>query len=190
MIYHESRTQLVEFSCESTTEEIEEQPVTEPIIGTIEELEKEMVVLERFCYGPMGTFGRVKYGDFHSYSVERPWHGNTPFTSCIPVGVYRLVPTTFYGGDGPGGKRDYPTYKIVHVPNRTHIKIHVANVLDDLFGCIALGTVLGFADKRWAVLNSKHALGRFLDEMAVKPAPFICIKNLVGKGELYKTPGG
>ncbi len=169
----------------TSTEEVEfeEEDQTSPPIGTIEDLQKEMVVIERFCYGPMGTFGRVSYQDFHSYSVERPWENNQPFISCIPLGVYKLQLGTYYGGDGPGGKRDYPAYKILSVPNRTHIKIHVANIMDDLFGCIAFGTVLGFLDKRWAVLNSRRALAGFMDEMATNPALFICIKNLVGKGE-------
>jgi hypothetical protein len=170
---------------ESCTPEVEfsEEDRTDTASISLDDIQSEMAVLERFCYGPMGTFGRVRYLDFRAYSVERPWENNQQFISCIPVGIYRLSPTTYYGGDGPGGKRDYPSYKLLSVPNRTHIKIHVANIFDDLFGCIGLGTVLGFIDKRWAVLNSKRAHGGFMDEMAVKPASYLCIKNLVGKGE-------
>jgi hypothetical protein len=146
-----------------------------------------MVMLERYGYTPMGTFGRLHYKGFHCYTVEKQWELNQSFISCIPVGIYKLETTIFYGGDGPGGKRDYPTFKLLNVPGRTLIKIHVAQTCDDLKGCIGLGTELGFINKRWAVLNSKRALGCFLDEMAVKPAPYIVIKNLAKQGE-YKDP--
>lgn len=170
---------------EDTTPEVEfeEADSSDSAIGTIEELQQEMVVIERFGYTPMGTFGRARYQDFQAYSVERPWENNQPFISCIPVGVYKIRPTMYYGGDGPGGKKDYPAYKILSVPNRTHIKIHIANTMDDLFGCIAFGKHLGFIDKRWAVVESRLAFRSFMDEMEIKPAAFVCIKNLVGKGE-------
>ena len=152
--------------------------------STLEDLQREMVMLERSGYTPMGVFGRLHYRDLHCYTVEKQWENNQPFISCIPVGIYKLETTIYYGGDGPGGrKRDYPTYKLLSVPNRTYIKIHVANTSDDLMGCIGLGTQLGTLSKRWAVLNSKLALGRFMDEMAIKPAPYIAIKNLAAQGE-------
>jgi len=180
MLLVEDRTEEVQFSGEDTFPHA---------ASTLEDIQREMVILERYGYTPMGTFGRLHYRDLHCYTVEKQWEHNQPFISCIPVGIYKLETTIFYGGDGPGGKRDYPTYKLLSVPNRSQIKIHVANTSDDLMGCIGLGTQLGSLSKRWAVLESKLALRRFLDEMAVRPAPYICIKNLAGQGE-YLDPGG
>ena len=48
------------------------------------------VLLERFAYSPMGTFGVLTVDDFECYTVERPWLDNKPRESCIPEGVYRL----------------------------------------------------------------------------------------------------
>ena len=50
------------------------------------------VHLERFCYAPEATFGRLTVGeDLLCYAVERPWRDNAPRISCIPEGTYPLV---------------------------------------------------------------------------------------------------
>jgi len=36
-------------------------------------------------------------GEFICYSLERPWVDNKPFVSCIPKGVYTLVPHEYKG---------------------------------------------------------------------------------------------
>ena len=91
---------------------------------------------------PDGTFGSLTIDgtDFAAVTVERLPDGEHP---CIPLGTYPLKPCTYYGGDGPGGKPDYPAYEVLDVPGRSQIKIHRANLASQLLGCIAPGE--GFA---------------------------------------------
>jgi len=75
-------------------------------------------------------------------TIEKPDRDNQAFISCIPTDTYTCRLGMYYGGDGVGGsKRDYAAYEIMDVPDRTHIKIHIANFVTDVVGCIGLGMV-------------------------------------------------
>jgi hypothetical protein len=50
----------------------------------------ERIVLERFAYTPIGSFGRLMFPEFQCYTVERPWLDNKIRESCIPEGEYAL----------------------------------------------------------------------------------------------------
>jgi hypothetical protein len=123
----------------------------------------ENVTLERFAYTPWGVFGRIVYGDFRAFTVERPWANNTPRESCIPDGEYNLK---WYDSPKFG-----PTWAIVGgtvslFPEagkaRAAVLIHKGNTMDDLLGCIALGSTLGMVNGKWAVLNSTATTNSFL----------------------------
>lgn len=94
------------------------------------------VTVRRMFTGRYGTFGRLSLGSKSWWVIERPQTGDHP---CIPTGGYDLVRSTFYGGDGVGGKPDYPCYEVVGVPGRAQIKFHVANYASQLRGCFAPG---------------------------------------------------
>jgi len=115
------------------------------------------IVLNRFCICEMGTFGKLIISDNNNaygswYTVELPWKNNEHGISCIPLGEYDIIPTMFKG--------EYRSYEII-VPNRTAIKIHIANTISDLKGCIGLGKKLGVLPNRLAVLNSVQAYKEF-----------------------------
>lgn len=121
-------------------------------------MEKRPIYLTRFCYSPMGTFGRLYVPEgFECFTVERPWANNARNESCIPEGRWRLVPTKYYAAEP-----DLPTYEVM-VPGRSLIKIHPGNTMDDVLGCICPGTALGFLESRphagakWGVLGSRNA---------------------------------
>ena len=118
--------------------------------------------LRRFGSTPFGSFGTLSVGDHSWFTVERPWAQNKPSISCIPAGSYPLVLGTFYSGDGPGGKSDYPAYEVQNVPGRAQIKIHIANKASQLKGCIAPGKLLGAELGTWAVLESRTAYGEWM----------------------------
>ena len=89
---------------------------------------------------------RVSLGNFYDetdslrlYTIERPWLDNQVGISCIPTGIYYCERDMYYGGDGVGGKRDYPCFIVKDVPGRTEIKIHIANYVKDIIGCIGVG---------------------------------------------------
>ena len=134
-------------------------------------IEKDMVNIQRFGYTPMGTFGTLVYKNFLCYTIERPWANNAAFTSCIPPGIYPIELGRFF-------KKGYPTYELKRVPNRSSTKIHVANTMNDVQGCIGLGSVLGVVDKKWAVLNSADTFAKFMEAMGGLKEGYINIKNL------------
>jgi hypothetical protein len=115
-------------------------------------------VLERFAHTPMGVFGELTLGDFKCYTVERPWLDNKPRESCIPEGVYSLELGMYNNGG-------YPAYEIMNVPDRSLIKMHVANNMNDVVGCVGFGSKLGFYEGLWSVLDSRGAMNGFMKAM-------------------------
>jgi len=116
------------------------------------------VLLERFAHTPMGVFGNLSVDGFECYTVERPWLDNKPRESCIPEGVYRLE----LGMYNHGG---YPAYEIMNVPDRSLIKMHIANNINDVIGCVGFGSKLGYYENLWAVLDSGGAMKKFMAAM-------------------------
>jgi len=116
------------------------------------------VLLERFAHTPMGVFGNLSVDGFECYTVERPWLDNKPRESCIPEGVYQLE----LGMYNRGG---YPAYEIMNVPDRSLIKMHIANNINDVIGCVGFGSKLGYYENLWAVLDSGGAMKKFMAAM-------------------------
>lgn len=98
------------------------------------------------------------------YTVERNWLNNQPGVSCIPAAVYVCRPTIFH----PGQENSYKTFEITNVPNRSEIKIHIANWSHQLEGCVGLGTAIQFLQyqgaPKLAVSSSKVAFNAFMEE--------------------------
>lgn len=114
--------------------------------------------LQRFAWTPMGVFGMLSLEDgFQCYTVERPWLDNEPWVSCVPEGVYELNSARF--------RDKYDTFELLDVPGRTRIKIHIANEMEELHGCIGLGLGLGYVHGRWAVTSSGAAFDEFMEHM-------------------------
>lgn len=116
------------------------------------------VTLERFAWTPWGVFGQLSMPEFECYTVERPWRNNLPRVSCIPEGIYDMVLSRFNRGG-------YPAYELLGVPNRSLIKIHAGNTMDDVIGCIAVGKQPGYLNSRWAVTSSRNTLEGFMAAM-------------------------
>lgn len=116
------------------------------------------IILERFAYTPVGVFGKFKSDEFECFTVERPWLDNKPRESCIPEGEYELQLSRYNRGG-------YPAYEVLGVPNRSLIKIHVGNSMEDVIGCIAPGKSLGFIAGKWGVSRSKVAFNEFMAAM-------------------------
>lgn len=62
--------------------------------------------------------------------LELPWQDNTPYISCIPPGQYKIAFTW-------SPKLQRYAIEILKVPGRTGIRIHPANVINELRGCLA-----------------------------------------------------
>ena len=122
--------------------------------------------LRRLVHCDEGTIGRLSAGGLGCYTMEPPWRDNLPNRSCIPAGLYEVVPhlSPRYGR----------CLMVAEVPARTHILVHAGNVGGDLelglhthtLGCILPGlrrgrlTVRGRAQR--AVLVSRTAVRQLM----------------------------
>ena len=105
--------------------------------------------------------------------IEQPWRNNKPFASCIPAGLYVLLPWSspkysdvwaFFGGEvglhkGQGGAR----YACL---------IHIANYASQVSGCLGLGMAAGITSGgKNAVWRSGDAIKEFRTLMARRTNP-------------------
>lgn len=128
------------------------------------------LILRRFAYTPLGTFGRLELPDGGElWTLELPWLENRRHVSCIPQGRYEVKRGNFQG--------KYPNWELQDVPGRSHIEIHRGNVPSDLRGCIAVGKSLGALTNRWAVLQSKDAMDRLMSSTARADSGWISIRE-------------
>lgn len=98
------------------------------------------LILERFNYGPDGTFGKLLFPTGEMFwTVEKPWKSNTPYESCIPDGGYYLVQRHSPVVNRTSGGEFSDGWEVTDVVNRTFIMVHPANWPDDLEGCIGVG---------------------------------------------------
>ena len=118
----------------------------------------KQAVLERFAHTPMGVFGELTIDGVTCYTVERPWLDNKPNESCIPEGVYSLELGMYNNGG-------YPAYEIMNVPDRSLIKMHIANNMNDVVGCVGFGSKLWYYENLWAVSDSGGAMNKFMAAM-------------------------
>ena len=125
----------------------------------------EIVTLQRFSYGPWNVFNRIVYGDFRAFTVERPWLNNKARESCIPDGKYQMK---WYNSPKFGQTWALIGDTVSLFPEagkaRAAILFHKANTMDDLLGCIGLGSTLGTVNGKWAVLNSTATVNTFLEK--------------------------
>ena len=123
------------------------------MIYTVKPLE---IVLKRFDYGELDTVGVLKIpgGKFKLFTLERAWHDNKPFESCIPTGYYicRRVKS----------RRWHETFELNNVPGRTLIQFHPGNTYKDSSGCILLGEWFSRFGATRALLDSRDAFNRFM----------------------------
>jgi len=122
----------------------------------------------------MGAFGRLMFPEFKCFTVERPWLDNKVRESCIPEGEYALK----LGMYNHGG---YPAYEVMGVPQRTLIKIHIGNTIEDVIGCIAPGKSLGYVYGKWAVTQSKVAFKEFMTAMGEEEDSILEIRQYRGE---------
>ena len=128
------------------------------------------VKLERQSYTPISTFGVLWVAQQFWWAIEPPWRGNEDDLSCIPTGVYDLLPC-MHNISTPSRKDDYPAYEIAGVPGRNGIHIHIGNTVDDTTGCVLIGNGFGILSGRVskrqlpAVLSSRIAFEQFMAVM-------------------------
>jgi hypothetical protein len=113
-----------------------------------------------------GTWGACVTGDgYGALSLELPWRDNRENVSCIPYGRY--VCSWEYSNHF---KRK--TYLLEGVHNRKGVRIHTANRIGELRGCIALGNELFRPTEPngpFAIFDSKSAVDGLADHFNREP---------------------
>ena len=66
-------------------------------------------------------------------TIELPNKNNLKRFSCIPEGCYKVIK------EQPQGHFNYTHFRLLNVPGREGILIHIANYVSQLRGCIAVG---------------------------------------------------
>jgi len=137
-----------------------------------------MITIKRFAYHPEGTLGvmNVPNHQLHTfYTVERPWLGNEPFLSCIPLGEYSIIwkQSPKFGW----------CHEIENVSGRSHILFHVANFPEEVEGCIGVG--MSLMGGRIAVGESRKGIEAFHEatggkawRLRIVNAPYAALQNL------------
>jgi hypothetical protein len=113
-------------------------------------------VLTRFEQTSRQILGDLKFGDYTWKTLELPWRDNKRMVSCIPTGIYNVVPrySQKYGSH----------FEVKNVKDRTAILIHAGNFYNHTNGCILVGMQHKDVNKDGLkdLINSKNALNQML----------------------------
>jgi hypothetical protein len=118
----------------------------------------EKVKLERFKHENKQTLGILYLSNGKKLcTLELDWENNEKQKSCIPLGIYNVVP------------RNSPKYgkhfHVTNVPNRDLILFHSGNFHTQILGCVILGLKHSDVNKDGYldVVQSKEAMKILLE---------------------------
>jgi len=107
------------------------------------------LTLDREASTDLETMGRLSFGITTLHTVEQEWRptapGGEPNNSCVPSGLYKLIPHTRPNGDEVVALENHGLGVYYHADERPHgvgrymILIHAGNTSKDVVGCIAPG---------------------------------------------------
>jgi hypothetical protein len=126
---------------------------------------------------PLATYGVLEVLEgpltlFKCITLELPWKDNERRVSCIPPGAY---PMDFEYSN----RFQRELWELKEVPDRSEVKIHPANYVEQLHGCIALGSSIqdingdGVAD----VTNSRVTVDRFHKVLKDEKSVYIIVTD-------------
>lgn len=116
----------------------------------------------------VGVFGTFNIADAKYPTAEREDLGNKRNVSCIPAGVYKLIPHISRRKNKKVGGLCYAIVNeeigVYHYPDPKAIRfgclIHIANWPIELEGCVAPG--MGFHPGKWGVSRSTDAMRKII----------------------------
>lgn len=138
------------------------------------------------------TLGWLEHAGLKLATIERPWlpnasgPGGISKQSCIPDGSYAVEPFS--------GQRFSNVYRLSNpllgvyrdqIPNgqgwgRHSILIHSGNFVEDVIGCIAVGTKHTITASQHQVLMSRDAMLSLREALASTPADVLTISPFRG----------
>lgn len=120
------------------------------------------LVLRRVKQNDFATYGELASDDGkeHYVTLELPWHENQHNISCIPAGTYTAE--RFFSPH-----HGYVVFRLLNVPGRDFVELHIANLPCDLLGCIGIGQQFGHVEKTTGekgdgILASRAAFQSFM----------------------------
>ncbi len=137
-----------------------------------------MLKIVRVTEHDSATFGVMMVGDKPEFvTLEESWRDNERMISCIPQGRYKikLHRSPKFG----------LCYKVMDVPERSEILIHVGNTNADTTGCILLGQRFGPVGDRYGISGSKLAMTRFMQLMSGISEADLVIISAYGGGRVH-----
>jgi len=129
--------------------------------------------IEQSANAILSTISSPDVPELSLFALERQWNHNRSDISCIPAGVYGLLPWksaghgevyTFVGGTVTPIQADSPAHA-----GRWGNHMHPANYWHHLLGCVAPGMRRGEKDGDLCVWSSKDALEDFKKKMGYEP---------------------
>ena len=123
-------------------------------IFTLDRFAERMVDDPKYRHTPgkLVTFDGGHFGpDTPAQVVELPWRDNKRFVSCCTPGIYKLIRRAHEHCD---------RLRLLDVPDRDGIEIHIANDALDIEGCIGPGLV----SSARGVLKSEPAMRKLLED--------------------------
>lgn len=119
-------------------------------------------ILQRAESSIEGTFGKITAKGLELYTLELPWRDDASNISCIPKGLYICRYTL-----SPRLRKF--TYEVFGDKKRSGIRIHSANMVCQLLGCMAPGQKIGTMDGVKAVFLSRPAVTQLEQYFERKP---------------------
>jgi hypothetical protein len=118
--------------------------------------------LKRLAFLDDCTLGVLSIGNIpFCFTVERPWLNNAPNISCIPAASYPIK----WVDTQTAGNRHGRGLGVENVPERSLIRIHVANTASEVEGCIGVGMERADFPDGKGVGNSRRALRKLMDRL-------------------------
>ena len=138
----------------------------------------KQVKLVRIEQGDEATLGVLAVdGKVVCWCLEEPWRGNRTGVSCIPQGRY---PLKLEFSPSKGRK----LWTIKDVPERSYVRIHIGNTVDDTEGCPLTGSRPGYLEGKRAVLGSRDGFKEFMSAMSGSENAEIDIVSIFGLSDL------
>jgi hypothetical protein len=101
------------------------------------------LTLQRVKQNDFATYGEIynERGIRECYTLELPWRDNKHNISCIPAGEY--IAERYLSPE-----HGYVLFRLIDVPGRGYIELHIGNLPCDSKGCLLLGVKFGPVEKK------------------------------------------
>lgn len=132
-----------------------------------------MIELRTITSDERGTVSVIFVDDvICCWALELPWKNNRQNISCVPAGEYPLVLEY-------SPRFNDVLWELKDVPGRSECKIHPANLLSQLSGCIAPGLDIKCGSNGYRTIQSRMAHDKFLKAVGGRKKEALCISGRV-----------